>query len=73
MRLIRLFLIIYLFVANSNVLAHTTNINEVTDLFERSVPNKDQYISDLEGRRSGGISNIEKGESLQLVQDIEKT
>jgi len=70
---IRLFLIIYLFVANSNVLAHTTNINEVTDLFEHSVPNKDQYISDLEGIRSGGISNIEQGESLKHIKDIEKS
>ena len=58
MMFIRLFLIIYLFVASTNVLAHMTNINEVTDLFERSVPNKNQYISDLKDIKSGGISNI---------------
>jgi hypothetical protein len=73
MNLVRLLLTICLFTVETNVLANTTNINEVTDLFERSVPNKDQYISDLEGIRTGGISSIEKGESLQHVQDIEKS
>ncbi|MDP4709283.1 MAG: hypothetical protein NWS20_04720 [Rickettsiaceae bacterium] len=73
MNLVRLLLTICLFTVETSVLANTTNINEVTDLFERSVPNKDQYISDLEGIRTGGISSIEKGESLQHVQDIEKS
>ena len=44
--MIRLFLVICLI--PSVVLAKATNINEVTDLFQRSVENKDQYIGDLE-------------------------
>ena len=71
--MIRLLLVICLLNIPSVVLAKATNINEVTDLFDTSVESKDQYIEDLEGIRAGGISNIEKGESLQHIQEIDKS
>lgn len=71
--MIRLLLVICLLNIPSVVLARSTNINEVTDLFDRSVESKDQYIEDLEGIRAGGIANIEKGESLQHIQEIDKS
>ena len=71
--MIRLLLVICLLNIPSVVLARSTNINEVTDLFDRSVESKDQYIEDLEGIREGGIANIEKGESLQHIQEIDKS
>lgn len=71
--MIRLLLVICLLNSPSVVLARSTNINEVTDLFDRSVESKDQYIENLEGIRAGGIANIEKGESLQHIQEIDKS
>ena len=71
--MIRLLFLICLLNSPSIVFAKATNINEVTDLFDRSVESKDQYIEDLSGIRAGGISNIEKGESLQHIQEIEKS
>jgi len=71
--MIRMLLVVCLLNIPSVVLARATNINEVTDLFDRSVENKDQYIEDLSGIRAGGISNIEKGESLQHIQEIDKS
>ena len=71
--MIRLLLVICLLSSPSVVLARATNINEVTDLFDRSVESKDQYIEDLSGIRAGGISNIEKGKSLQHIQEIDKS
>lgn len=71
--MIRLLLVICLLNIPSVVLARSSNINEVTDLFDRSVESKDQYIEDLEGIRAGGIANIEKGESLQHIQEIDKS
>lgn len=57
----------------SSSLADKTNVNEVTDLFDQAISNKDGVVSHIEGAKAGNISDIESGASLGHIQDIDKT
>ena len=49
---------------NSPVLAVKTNVNEVNDLFDRHIENKDQLMRDLQEQREGAVRDIETGKGL---------
>ena len=70
---VRLSLLVCFLSIATNVVADKTNINEVTDLFDRSVSNKDQYVRDLERIREGGISNIESSTPLVHIDGIDQS
>jgi hypothetical protein len=55
---------------NSPVLAVKTNVNEVNDLFDRNIENKDQLMRDLQEQREGAVRDIETGKGLQHIEGI---
>lgn len=55
---------------NSPVLAVKTNVNEVNDLFDRNIENKDQLMRDLQEQREGAVRDIETGKGLEHVEGI---
>jgi hypothetical protein len=55
---------------NSPVLAVKTNVNEVNDLFDRHIENKDQLMRDLKEQREGAVRDIETGKGLEHVDGI---
>ena len=55
---------------NSPVLAVKTNVNEVNDLFDRHIKNKDQLMRDLQEQREGAVRDIETGKGLEHVEGI---
>lgn len=70
----KLFLLVVLLLSNvGSSFADKTNVNEVTDLFDQAIPNKDGFVSNMEGAKAGNISDIEAGASLRHIQDIDKT
>jgi hypothetical protein len=69
----KLSLLVVLLLSHVGSFADRTNVNEVTDLFDRSIPNKDGFVSNIEGARARNISDIESGASLGHIQDMDKT
>lgn len=55
---------------NSPVLAVKTNVNEVNDLFDRHIENKDGLMRDLQEQREGAVRDIETGKGLQHIEGI---
>lgn len=47
-----------------------TNVNEVNDLFDRHIENKDRLMRDLQEQREGAVRDIETGKGLEHVEGI---
>ena len=63
--------LISLWCCSSLVLATgRTNVNEVNDLFDRHIENKDQLMRDLQEQREGAVRDIETGKGLEHLEGI---
>lgn len=60
------------FALNNNlpVLAVRTNVNEVNDLFDRNIENKEQLMRDVNDQREGAVRQIEAGNGLEHIEGI---
>lgn len=47
-----------------------TNVNEVNDLFDRHIENKDQLMRDLQEQRERAVRDIQTGKGLEHVEGI---
>ena len=52
------------------VVAVRTNVNEVNDLFDRHIENKDELMRDVHGHREGAVREIETGNGLDHIEGI---
>ena len=48
-----------------------TNINEVTDLFDKNIENKDQLFKDLQDESQGAQGNIASKNSFNLIPGMD--
>ena len=51
-------------------LAVRTNVNEVNDLFDRHIENKEQLMRDVHGHREDAVRQIEAGNGLEHIEGI---
>lgn len=65
-----IFLLAFTLSYNLSVLAVKTNVNEVNDLFDRHIENKDQLMKNLQEQRDGAVRDIETGKGLEHVEGI---
>ena len=65
-----IFLLAFTLSYNLPVLAVKTNVNEVNDLFDRHIENKDRLMRDLQEQREGAVRDIETGKGLKHVEGI---
>jgi hypothetical protein len=65
-----IFLLAFTLSYNLSVLAVKTNVNEVNDLFDRHIENKDQLMKNLQEQREGAVRDIETGKGLEHVEGI---
>ena len=54
----------------SSAYAELTNINEVTDLFDRHIDNKDQLLHELKDQNNSAIDNIKSGAGVNSIEGI---
>lgn len=66
----RLLLILLITMIHNQSMAVQTNVNKVTDLFDREIENKDQYIEKLEAIKHGGINDIETESANKEIFNI---
>ena len=64
-----LFSLILIFFINS-AYGELTNINEVTDLFDRHIENKDQLLHELKTQNDSAIDNIKSGAGANSIEGI---
>jgi hypothetical protein len=64
-----LFSLILIFFINS-ASGELTNINEVTDLFDRHIENKDQLLHELKTQNDSAIDNIKSGAGVNSIEGI---
>ena len=61
-------LILILFI--SSAYAELTNINQVTDLFDRNIENKDELLHELKTQNDSAIDNIKSGAGTNSIEGI---
>jgi hypothetical protein len=61
-----IFILFFLFALNAHAMART-NINEVTDLFEVNIENKEQEFRELQKNNDNALENIRSENGLKLV------
>ena len=59
-------ILFFLFALNAHAMART-NINEVTDLFEVNIENKEQEFRELQKNNDNALENIRSENGLKLV------
>lgn len=59
-----------LFMSVSSAYGELTNINEVTDLFDRHIENKDQLLHELKTQNDSAIDNIKSGAGVNSIEGI---
>ena len=64
-----LFSLIFL-VFISSAYGELTNINEVTDLFDKHIENKDELLSELKTQNNSAIDNIKSGAGTNSIEGI---
>lgn len=64
-----LFLILFTLLANTAI-AEQTNINEVTDLFDKNIDNKDAYFEEMQELNNQTAENVKSGEAVNSVEGI---
>ena len=71
MKAILIILLFSIFAFNAG--AHVrTNVNEVTDLFESNIENKDQEFKDLQKNNDDALDNIRSETGFQFIQGMDK-
>lgn len=71
MKAILIILLFSIFAFNAG--AHVrTNVNEVTDLFESNIENKDQEFKDLQKNNDDALNNIRSETGFQFIQGMDK-
>ena len=72
MLLIRLRYLVCWFILLSEAKCVLTNVNDVTDLFDKEINNKNQYIDFLESFKARGIDNLKTLENNYDILGIDK-
>jgi hypothetical protein len=67
----QLFFILIFFISSAS--AELTNINEVTDLFDRHIENKDQLLHELKTQNDSAIDNIKSGAGANAIEGINES
>jgi len=66
----QLFFSLILLMSISSAYGELTNINEVTDLFDRHIENKDQLLHELKTQNNAAIDNIKSGAGTNSIEGI---
>jgi len=66
----QLFFCLILLMSISSAYGELTNINEVTDLFDRHIENKDQLLHELKTQNNAAIDNIKSGAGTNSIEGI---
>lgn len=72
-RLWQLLLLIVIYLNSSNCFARAkTNVNEVTDLFDRQIESKGQLFKDMEQQNQNSVKQIQAKQAYELVPAMDK-
>ncbi len=66
----QLFFSLIFLVFISSAYAELTNINEVTDLFDKNIENKDQLLHEVKTQNDSAIDNIKSGTGTNSIEGI---
>ena len=61
---------IFQFVCIDKSLAIQTNVNEVTDLFDKHIENKDALFNDLKAQNNNAINEINSKNGVNSIEGI---
>lgn len=68
--MIKLLVCLVIFFVNPSSYAERTNINELTDLFEKNIENKEDLFLHLKGQSDGAINQISRKEGFDSIEGI---